>query len=240
MGKNQEPIFNLGPSEIREFSMYPDPSIDAVFYYSCFAPTDSTVVPITTQKNEGEFDFRYDSGSWYSAAKFNDEGTVLTINGYNSYPLETYANFEFPPISGEEKFEVFFNDEPIEFIQSIDEMGLLHVAFTVEPRAQGVLVISGFEKGLPPETSAIPSWLKTNAGWWATNQISDVEFLEDITFLLEKGVIVVPSKRFTAVSKREIPAWIKTSAGWWSEDLISDDEFLKVIQYLIANGIIVV
>ena len=241
MGKNNEPIFDLKPGEIREFAMYPDPSIDdAVFYYSCFAPTDTSVTPVTAKKNEGEFDFRYDSGSWYSAAKFNEEGTVLTMNGYNSYPLETYANFEFPPISGEEKFDVLFNDEPIEFIQSVDEMGLWHVAFTVEPRSQGVLVISGFDKGLPPERSLVPTWLKTNAEWWATDQISDVEFLENITFLLDKGIIVAPSKQFAAVGNWEIPVWIKASAGWWAEDLISDEDFLKGIQYLVENGIIVV
>lgn len=241
MGQNLEMIEKMEPGQIREFSMYPDTSIsDRVFYYSCFAPTDSTVMPITTKKNEGNFDFRYDSGAWYYAAKFNEEGTVLTMNGYNSYPLATYANFEFPPISGEEKFEVFFNDEPVEFIQSVDEMGNWHVAFTVEPRSQGILVISGFEKGLPPERSLIPDWLKTNADWWSRDQISDVEFLEGIKFLLDKGVIVVPAKGFAAIGNWEIPDWIKTTAGWWSEDQIDDDSFLLGIQYLIQNGVIVV
>ena len=35
------------------------------------------------------------------------------------------------------------DDEPIEFIQSIDEMGFWHVAFDVEPTSQGVVKISG-------------------------------------------------------------------------------------------------
>lgn len=241
MGQNIEMIEKMEPGQIRKFSMYPDTSIsDKVFYYSCFAPTDSTVMPITTKKNEGDFDFRYDSGSWYYAAKFNEEGTILTMNGYNSYPLATYANFEFSPISGEEKFEVFFNDEPVEFIQSVDEMGNWHVAFSVEPRSQGNLVISGFEKGLPPERSLIPDWLKTNADWWSRDQISDVEFLEGIKFLLDKGVIIVPAKGFAAIGNWEIPHWIKTTAGWWSEDKIDDDSFLLGIQYLIQNGVIVV
>ena len=208
--QNIELIEKIEPGEIIEFSMYPDPAItDDVFYYSCFAPVDTTVVPITTKKNGGDFDFRYDSGAWYSAAKFDEEGTTLSIRGYNSYPLETYANFEFSPISGNEKFSVTLNDEPIEFIQSIDEMGFWHVAFSVEPTSQGVVKISGFEKGLPPELPKIPEWVKLNAEWWSTGQISDNEFLEGIDFLFEKQVISVPSREVVSESQWNIPPWMK-------------------------------
>ena len=239
--QNIELIEKIDPGEIKEFSMYPDPSItEDVFYYSCFAPVDTTVIPLTTKKNEGSFDFRYDSGAWYSAAKFNEEGTELTIRGYNSYPIETYANFEFPPISGEEKFSVTLNDEPIEFIQSIDDMGFWHVAFTVGPTSQGVLKITGFEKGLPPEMPKIPQWIKTNSEWWSTEQISDSEFLEGVEFLIEKGIISAPLKGITSESNWNIPSWIKTTAGWWSENKISDDDFLNSLENLIKRKIIIV
>lgn len=238
---NIEYIDKIDPDQILEFSMYPDPSItDDVFYYSCFAPIDSTVVPVTAKKNGGDFDFRYDSGAWYSAAKFNDEGTTLTMRGYNSYPLETYANFEFPQISGKEKFNVTVNDKPVKFIQSIDDMGFWHVAFTVGPTSQGILKITGFEKGLPPETSKIPQWIKTSAGWWSTNQISDSEFLEGIDFLFEKGIVVVTPREMIAQSNWKLPLWIKTTAGWWSEDKISDDDFLKMIENLVKRKIIII
>jgi len=238
---NIEYIDKIEPGQILEFSMYPDPSItDHISFYSCFAPVDTTVVPVTTQKNGGDFDFRYDSGAWYYAAKFNEEGTTLTIRGYNSYPLETYANFEFPQISGKEKFNVTLNDKPVKFIQSIDENKFWHVAFIVEPTSQGILKITGFEKGLPPETSKIPQWIKTNANWWSTDQISDSEFLEGIDFLFEKGIVVVPSNELTAKSNWKLPAWIKTTAGWWSEDKISDDDFLRMIENLVKRKIIII
>ena len=49
--QNIELIQKIEPGEIVEFSMYPDPVItEDVFYYSCFAPVDTTVVPITTKK----------------------------------------------------------------------------------------------------------------------------------------------------------------------------------------------
>jgi len=239
--QNIEFIEKIEPGEILDFSMYPDPSVTQdVFYYSCFAPVDTSVIPITTKKNDGEFDFRYDSGAWYSAAKFDEEGTTLTIRGYNSYPLETYANFEFPPISGKEKFEVTVNDEPIDFIQSIDDMGFWHVAFSVGPTSQGVVKISGFEKGLPPELPKVPQWIKQNANWWATDQISDSEFLESIDFLFEKGIVFVPGKGVNAETNWSVPTWYKTIAEWWSDDKISDDEFLLAIENLVAREIIVI
>ena len=238
---NIEYIEKIDPGEIIEFSMYPDPSItDDIFYYSCFAPVDSTVIPISTKKNGGDFNFRYDSGAWYSAAKFNDEGTILTIRGYNSYPLETYANFEFPQISGNEKFNVTLNDKPVQFIQSIDDMGFWHVAFTVEPTSQGILKITGFEKGLPPVISKIPQWIKTNANWWSTDQISDLEFLEGLDFLFQKGIVSVPSKELVVQSSWKIPSWVKTTSLWWSEDKISEDDFLNIIENLVKRKIIII
>ncbi len=241
IGQNIESIEKIEPGEILEFSMYPDPSItDEIFYYSCFAPVDTTVIPITAKKNEGNFDFRYDSGAWYSAAQFDETGTILSVRGYNSYPLETYANFEFPPISGNEKFSVTLNDEPVEFIQSIDEMGLWHVAFNVGPTSQGTLKISGFDKGLPPELPKIPQWIKTNAEWWRTNQISDSEFLEGVDFLFEKQIVSVPQREVVSESKWSIPSWVKVSVGWWYEDKISDDDFLNIIENLVKRKIIVI
>ncbi|MHA7648171.1 peptidase [Nitrosopumilus sp. S4] len=241
IAQNIEFIEKIEPNEIIDFLMYPDPAIiDDVFYYSCFAPVDTTVIPVTAKKNDGYFDFRYDSGAWYSAAKFSDDGTTLTMRGYNSYPLDTYANFEFPPISGQEKFEVTINDKPIEFIQSIDEMGQWHVAFNVGPQSQGILKITGFEKGLPPNISDIPQFIKTNAQWWATNQISDSEFLEGIDFLFEKQIISLPQQKIVSESQWTIPQWVKITSQWWSEDKISDDEFLNMIENLVKRNILVI
>lgn len=239
--QNIEFIEKIEPGEILDFSMYPDPAItDDVFYYSCFAPVDTTVIPVTAKKNEGSFDFRYDSGAWYSAAKFDESGTAMTMRGYNSYPLETYANFEFTPISGNEKFSVTINDEPVKFIQSIDEMGFWHVAFQVEPQSQGVLKISGFEKGLPPELPKIPQWIKVNAEWWTTNQISDLEFLEGINFLFEKQIISILQRDVISESQWNVPQWVKIPTEWWNEEKISDDEFLNMIENLVKRKIIMV
>ncbi len=239
IGQNMEFIEKIEPNEILDFTMYPDPSItDEVFYYSCFAPVDTTVIPITVKKNGGTFDFRYDSGAWYSDAQFNEQGTTLSVKGYNSYPLETYANFEFPPISGNEKFTVTLDDEPIEFIQSIDEMGFWHVAFKVDPVSQNVLKISGFDKGLPPDLPKIPQWFKTNVEWWNSNQISDSEFLKGIDFLFEKQIASVSNRDKIAESEQFIPSWVKIYSQLWYDEKITDDDFLQGIEWMVSKGII--
>ena len=45
--------------------------------------------------------------------------------------------------------------------------------------------------------SAIPDWIKTNAGWWADGALDDETFLNGITFLIENGVIDVSSESNT-------------------------------------------
>ena len=240
--QNIEFIEKIEPGEILDFTMYPDPAItEDVFYYSCFGPVDMSVVPISVEKNEGKFDLRYDSpGTFFYDAKYDEQGTILTIRSTNSYPFPTYANFEFPPISGNEKFSVTRNGEPIEFIQSMDEMGFWHVAFSVEPQSQGILEISGFDKGLPPELPTVPVWVKQNADWWATAQIPDSEFLEGIDFLFEKQILSVPTREAVTESEWKIPEWVQTPASWWYEEKISDEQFLNIIENLVKREIIVI
>jgi len=242
VGQNMDMIEKIDPGEIVDFSMYPDPSItDDVYYYSCFGTMDTTVVPGTAKKSGGDFDFRYDSpGTWYHDPVFDDTDTKMSIIGYNSFPLEGYANFEFYPISGEEKFDVTLDGEPVKFLQSMDEMGSWHVIFNIDPLTQGTWEISGFEQGLPPDMPKIPMWVKQNGSWWSTGEIIDSEFLEGIKFLIDKQIIEIPLLESSSQSEWKIPGWTKTIVGWWNEEQISDDEFLFIMKNLIEREIIIV
>jgi len=85
----------------------------------------------------------------------------------------------------------------------------------------------------------IPDWIKNNARWWSSDNISDNEFLDGIQHLIEKEIIsVTPSERSTF--ERVIPDWIKNNAKWWADDLISDGDFVESIQYLVKKGIILI
>jgi len=87
----------------------------------------------------------------------------------------------------------------------------------------------------------IPDWIKTNAGWWAQNQIDNTTFVSGIQYLIKQGIISVsPSSTSSDHVTKDIPQWIKNNADWWSQGLISNDDFLKGITFLVDNGIITV
>ena len=99
---------------------------------------------------------------------------------------------------------------------------------------------------LIPNSSAekeiqIPSWIKNNAGWWATNQIDDSSFLQGIQYLIKEGIMVIPpTETSESTGSQEVPGWIKNNAGWWADGQIDDGSFVSGIQWLISNGIIIV
>lgn len=145
-GINVEKIEKIKPGQIIDFSIYPDPSIALdVNYYSCFNIGDETIIPLHAARNGEKFDFRYDSTAAFTVKGFDETGTKLSLYGINSFKIPTYANFEFPKTSGNEKFDVLVNDKPRKFIQSLDEQGNWHVAFDVEPSTQNAVLITGFE-----------------------------------------------------------------------------------------------
>lgn len=43
------------------------------------------------------------------------------------------------------------------------------------------------------ESELVPSWIKNTAGYWADDQISDVEFMNAIEYLISQGTIQVPN-----------------------------------------------
>jgi hypothetical protein len=88
---------------------------------------------------------------------------------------------------------------------------------------------------------SIPTWIKNNAGWWATDQIDDSAFLKGIQYLIKEGIMIIPpTETSESIGSQVVPTWIKNNAGWWATDQIDDSAFLKGIQYLVQNGIIVI
>jgi hypothetical protein len=151
VGKSLDTIEKIEPGQIIDFTMYPDSSIASMIkYYSCFAIGDETVVPLFAMRNGEKFNFRYDSTASFTAMGFDDSGTTLHIDGINSFKVPTFVNFEFPMTSEKEKFTVFVNEKPAQFIQSIDQDGNWHVAFDVDGASQYKIKIDGFENQAKP------------------------------------------------------------------------------------------
>ncbi len=84
----------------------------------------------------------------------------------------------------------------------------------------------------------IPSWVKTNAGWWADGTITESDFVQGIQFLVKEGIIVVPPTEVSGERSQSVPEWVKTNAGWWADNAISDSDFVQGIQFMIKSGLI--
>ena len=88
------------------------------------------------------------------------------------------------------------------------------------------------------QESAIPYWIKNNAGWWASEQITDSAFLQGIQYLINEGIMIVeiPDEIYSEAAE-EVPGWVKNTAGWWADGQIDDNSFVSGLQWLISNGI---
>jgi len=107
-------------------------------------------------------------------------------------------------------------------------------------QALGYKIVPISEISQDPTGQSIPVWIKNNAGWWATDQIEDSDFVLGIQFLINEKIMKLPPSEEGSSSEQaaEIPDWIKNNAGWWSDGLITDTDFVSGIQWLITNGII--
>ena len=90
------------------------------------------------------------------------------------------------------------------------------------------------------EDTQIPSWIKNVAGWWANDEISEIEFLAGIEYLINNNIILLDYVPCSAKIENQhssstnlIPDWVKNNAKWWSDDLIEDADFVNGIEYLI-------
>ena len=68
----------------------------------------------------------------------------------------------------------------------------------------------------------VPNWIKNTAGWWATDVISETEFVNAIAYLIKVGIISIESSKSP-----------ESIAEMWVNGHISDDEFLANVEYLL-------
>ena len=84
----------------------------------------------------------------------------------------------------------------------------------------------------------VPSWVKSNAGWWADGTISESDFLMGIEYMVTDGILVVPPTAVSQEQSDSVPSWVKSNAGWWADGTISDSDFINGIQHLMVIGIL--
>ena len=87
------------------------------------------------------------------------------------------------------------------------------------------------------EAANVPDWVKNNAEWWAAGQIDDTAFVSGVQYMVENGIINVPSTTRSSGESDTIPSWVKNNAGWWADGTLTENEFVNALQYLIKMGI---
>jgi len=165
--------------------------------------------------------------------------TIETIKGVNFsiYP-SLYENFKniLPggatgnlPVSDADWHEFSYSWTTDDFDEGV---------YVIEVDVNGVLTYT--EIVLVDNSEILPSWIKNNVVWWANEQISDIEFVNTIKFLILSDIIPGYDVDGQMISENDviIPSWIKTTAIWWGDGTIPDSEFLDSIDFMINNGII--
>ena len=115
---------------------------------------------------------------------------------------------------------------------------------TIHPWMIGTITILPIQQSNEKKDSMlkIPEWVRVNAKWWSTSQISDSDFANGLEHLIKADVITIPQDTNSeqTESEAQIPGWLRKNAGWWSQGLLSDEEFAQSIQYLITIGMITI
>jgi len=175
------------PDEILDFQMIPNPKIaDSIHLYSCFAFGDGEIFPLNAERNDEKFTFRYDSGAWFTDGEFNPEGTELNMYTFNSWHLDMNASLEFPQSSIHEDLEVYLDNEKVQSLVSLDEMGNWHVYFTVPNFYQGNTVITGFMH--PDGTVSVPEELDLSS--MVITELTSGEITDIIAKTDDKSIVI--------------------------------------------------
>ena len=145
-------------------------------------------------------------------------------------------------------FDVLAIDDTDEIIQpscnarsgSFFSVGDTRVTCSARDSAGNYATPISFTITVIPPGFSIPSWVKNVAEFWCADKIYDGAFVEGIQYLIDNGIIVVPSTSVSYSGSQEVPQWVKNNACWWSAGLITDEDFSFGIEYLVKEGIIIV
>ena len=198
-----------------------------------------------------KFISKYDDTEFLNQVQYDFLVVDENLTPLRSLAQEENRNFLYSP-SGQAILDIVVKEEPGDVNYVIWVYGLapegivpstasdyLEVTIPIYPGKESTSTPT--PPTLPPVTTptlSIPSWIKTNAGWWADGLIDDDAFVQGIQFLIKEGIMQIPpTAQGTTTGSNDIPSWIKTNAGWWADGLIDDDAFVQGIQFLIKEGI---
>ena len=92
----------------------------------------------------------------------------------------------------------------------------------------------------PEEEIVIPSWIKSNAGWWDAGLIDNRNYVTGLQWLITNGIMTIPPTEQGTGSDDVIPSWVKNNARWWADGSIDDRNYVTGLQWLISNGVMTI
>jgi len=154
-------------------------------------------LPLTTMTENAQFRLNL---SWEPQSIKSGSTTTFYFQILDAFLLDR-------PVSVSYDLSIFHDGEKIAQASGISaDMGHNVVEFDVPDDVTGVMTLqfenlngSDLANAILPvvvnriniDETSIPAWIKSNAGWWATDQIDDSSFLQGIQYLVSIGVIVV-------------------------------------------------
>ena len=80
------------------------------------------------------------------------------------------------------------DDSFIQGIQFLIQEQIIDVPYETNVSEVKDMNIKIFEE---EKITNVPDWIKNTSGWWVEGQLSDIEFVNGIKYLIEKGIIIV-------------------------------------------------
>jgi len=204
-------------------------------------------LPLTTMTENAQFKINL---SWKPQSIKSGSTTMLYFEILDAFYVDRQVSVSYD-------LSIFHDGEEIARTSGASvDMGLNVIEFNVPDYVSGIItlqfenlnesdlanaIFSVVVNRISIDEISIPTWIKNNAGWWATDQIDDSAFLQGIQYLIKEGIMVIPpAETSESPESQQVPAWIKNNAGWWADGQIDDNSFVLGIQYLIKVGIIIV
>jgi len=154
-------------------------------------------LPLTTMTENAQFKINL---SWEPQSIKSGSTTVFYYKILDAFYVDRQ-------VSVNHDLSIFHDGEEIGQVSIVSaDMGFSVIEFDVPDDVSGVMTLqfenlngSDLANAILPvvvnrihvDETSIPTWIKNNAGWWATDQIDDSSFLQGIQYLVQKGIIVV-------------------------------------------------
>ena len=197
---------------------------------------DNLVLQIPTNQQYNEHgvlklsDFQYESP---------DRQDITTVNLFGKFSEEIIATSLIVKVTApdgkvaQENIRISKNDIKFTYpylIKPDSPIGEYQITVSAGSDTQ-LGPISFTVKEKTDEEKSIPFWIKNTAGWWASDTISDTEFVNALQFLVKEQIIKVEQKTVSAPTGMDPDLLVYRTKITKVDDKIVDNKLIKTIPF---------